>query len=118
MSITTPPLHRAIRRNRMTVIPVQSAKFGVVFPEGRLPRIDPNRPEFILDLDGCKIQARISPKAARKLAVHQGGAILSGRLIVENGRLVLDAAGFQWMEKKAEEIEVSQPAADFSRAPR
>lgn len=88
----------------MTSIPIASAKFGVVFPAGRLPRINPADPRFVLDLDGCKIAVRINPKAARKLAEHQGGALLQGRLVVEGGRFVLDAAGFQWLEPKPVEI--------------
>ena len=41
----------------MTTIPITSAKLNVVFPQGKLPAIDPARPEFMLDLGGVKICA-------------------------------------------------------------
>jgi hypothetical protein len=84
---------------------IPSAKLSVVFPEGFLPAIDPATPEFALVLGGVEIGAKINPKAARKLAVHKGGAVLQGKLIVEAGKLSLADAGFSWIEPKADEAE-------------
>ena len=44
--------------------------------------------------------AKVNAKAARKLAQHNGGAALQGRLIVEGGKLVLAEAGFSWIDPK------------------
>jgi hypothetical protein len=81
---------------------IVSAKLSVVFPEGKLPAIDPADPAFVLVLGGLEIGAKINPKAARKLAQHKGGAVLQGKLIVEGGKLSLADAGFSWIEPKAE----------------
>jgi hypothetical protein len=53
---------------------IASAKLSVVFPEGKLPAIDPNDPAFVLVLGGVEIRGKVNAKAARKLS---GG---SGRL--------------------------------------
>ena len=82
----------------MTVA-IHSAKLNVVFRAGELPKIDPVNPQFALDLSGVKIQVRVNAKAARKLSVHPGGAVLQGRLIFERGQLVLLDAGFSWIDK-------------------
>ena len=84
----------------MNRIDIGSAKLNVVFPEGKLPAIDPNNPSFTLVLGGFEIAGKINPKAARKLAAHAGGAVLQGRLIVEGGKLVLAEAGFTWIDPK------------------
>jgi hypothetical protein len=82
-------------------IDIGSAKLAVVFPEGKLPAIDPNDPSFVLALGGFEIAGKINPKAARKLASWAGGAVLQGRLIVEGGtRLTLADAGFSWIDPK------------------
>jgi hypothetical protein len=86
----------------MTTIPVTSCKLQLVFKPGALPVIDPAHPEFELVLGGHRIQGRVNAKAARKLAVHQGGAVLQGRLVEEGGQLVLVEAGFAWVEPKSE----------------
>jgi hypothetical protein len=91
----------------MTTISIQSAKLNAVFKAGSLPRIDPNSPEFIIDLGGFQILARVNAKAARKLAIHQGGAVLQGRLVVEHGKPVLLEGGFQWIDPKP--VEVTTP---------
>jgi hypothetical protein len=44
------------------------AKLSVVFPEGKLPAIDPADPTFVLVLGRLEIQGKVNPKAARKLA--------------------------------------------------
>jgi hypothetical protein len=77
--------------------------------EGLLPTIDPADPNILIDLDGVKITTKVNAKAARKLASHDGGAILQGRLLVERGVLVLADAGFQFLEKK--------PAPSATQAP-
>lgn len=86
----------------MTRISISSAKLNVVFPEGKLPAIDPARPDFLLDLGGTEIRGKINAKSARKLAAHRGGAVLQGRLVIEAGKLSLLDAGFSWLEPKAE----------------
>src|SRR5262249_58457129 len=85
----------------MKRIPIQSAKMNIVFPEGKLPAIDPARPEFVLVLGTVEIHAKVNAKAARKLAAHPGGAVLQGRLVAEGGRLVLAEAGFTWLDPQA-----------------
>ena len=94
----------------MTTIPITSAKLNVVFPQGKLPAIDPARPEFMLDLGGVKICARINSKAARKLAVQTGGAVLQGRLLVEGGKLCLVDAGFSWIDPRPVEVSPKETA--------
>jgi hypothetical protein len=84
----------------MNRIDIGSAKLNVVFPEGKLPAIDPNNPSFVLALGGFEIAGKINPKAARKLAAHAGGAVLQGRLIVEGGKPVLAEAGFTWIDPR------------------
>jgi hypothetical protein len=84
----------------MKRIDIGSAKLAVVFPEGKLPSIDPDNPAFILNLGGFEIVAKVNAKAARKLASWAGGAVLQGRLIVEGGKLVLAEAGFSWIDPK------------------
>jgi hypothetical protein len=81
-------------------IDIGSAKLAVVFPEGKLPGIDPNEPNFTLALGGFEIRASVNPKAARKLAAHAGGAVLQGKLVSEGGKLALLDAGFSWIEPK------------------
>ena len=48
----------------MTTINVNSGKLAVVFRANELPRIDPNDPQFVLDLGGLKIHGRVNAKAA------------------------------------------------------
>src|SRR6516165_4157845 len=85
----------------MKRIDIGSAKLAVVFPEGKLPSIDPDNPAFILNLGGFEIVAKVNAKAARKLASWAGGAVLQGRLIVEGGtRLTLAEAGFSWIDPR------------------
>ena len=85
----------------MKRIDIGSAKLAVVFPEGKLPYIDPDNPAFILNLGGFEIVAKVNAKAARKLASWAGGAVLQGRLIVEGGtRLTLAEAGFSWIDPR------------------
>ena len=85
----------------MNRIDIGSAKLAVVFPEGKLPAIDPNNPSFVLALGGFEIAGKVNAKAARKLAAWAGGVVLQGRLIVEGGtRLTLAEAGFSWIDPK------------------
>jgi hypothetical protein len=56
---------------------------------------------FVLALGGVEIHGKINPKAARKLAVHAGGAVLQGKLVSEGGKLALLDAGFTWIDPKA-----------------
>src|SRR3954451_9966418 len=89
---------------------IASAKLTVVFPEGKLPAIDPADPAFVLVLGDFEIWGKLNPRAARKLAVHKGGAVLQGKLIVEAGKLSLADAGFNWIEPKAEGATEGGPA--------
>jgi hypothetical protein len=82
---------------------IASAKLTVVFPEGKLPAIDPADPAFVLVLGGHEIRGKVNAKAARKLAAHAGGAVLQGKLVVESGKLSLLNAGFSWIDPKADE---------------
>jgi hypothetical protein len=88
----------------MTTINIQSAKFGVVFPAGRLPKIDPNSPVFTIMLGEFTIACSVTAKAARKLASHVGGAVLQGKLVVEQGQLGLVEAGFQFIDPQPVEV--------------
>ena len=54
----------------MKRLEIPSAKLTVVFPQGKLPAIDPADPAFVLVLGGLEIHGKINPKAARKLAQH------------------------------------------------
>ena len=82
-----------------TIVP-NSAKLTVPFKAGELPQIPWDAPVFELALGGTKIQVQVSAKAARKLAVHQGSAVLQGQLVSEAGRLVLTQAGFTWNDPR------------------
>jgi hypothetical protein len=84
----------------VSVIKVEAAKLNVVFRADALPKINPENPEFLLNLSGVVIKGKINPKAARKLAAHTGGAVLGGKLVVEQGQLVLTEAGFQFLDPK------------------
>ena len=44
----------------MNRIDIGSAKLAVVFPEGKLPAIDPNDPSFVLALGGFEIAGKLS----------------------------------------------------------
>ena len=55
----------------MKRVDLASAKLTVVFPEGKLPAIDPADPAFVLVLGGLEILGKVNPKAARKLAQHR-----------------------------------------------
>jgi hypothetical protein len=94
----------------MKVINIQSAKLNVVFRAGELPTIDPTRPVFTLQLGSHQIHVAVNSKAARKLAVHAGGAVLGGRLVSEGGALKLLESGFQFLGPKPRAQEQEQPA--------
>jgi hypothetical protein len=81
---------------------IASAKPSSVFPEGKLPAIDPADPAFVLVLGPLEIQGKVNPKAARKLAQHRGGAVLQGKLVAEASKLNLLDAEFTWIDPKAE----------------
>jgi hypothetical protein len=89
----------------VTRLDITTMKVSVVFPEGKLPPIDPDDPAFVLVLGGVQIHGQVNPKAARKLAQHQGGAVLQGKLFFDAGKLSLADAGFNWIEPKAVEAE-------------
>jgi hypothetical protein len=93
----------------MRRIDIGSAKLAVVFPEGKLPAIDPNDPAFVLQLGGFQIAAKVNAKATRKLASWAGGVVLQGRLIESGGKLVLDQAGFSWIDPRPKDT--AGPAA-------
>jgi hypothetical protein len=86
----------------MKRLDIASAKLSVVFPEGKLPAIDPADPAFVLVLGTVEIHGKVNPKAARKLAQHRGGAVLQGKLVAEAGKLNLLDAGFSWIDPKAQ----------------
>jgi hypothetical protein len=84
----------------MTTIQAASPKLSIHFKAEALPRIDPADPRFTIDLGGATIQATVNAKAAKRLAMHQGGAVLQGKLVADRGKLVLTEAGFQLLEPK------------------
>jgi hypothetical protein len=86
----------------MKRLDIPSAKLTVVFPEGKLPAIDPADPAFVLVLGGLEIHGKVNPKAARKLAQHRGGAFLQSKLVVEGGKFDRLDAGFTWIDPKPE----------------
>jgi hypothetical protein len=88
---------------------IPNAKLNIVFPEGKLPAIDPANPSFVLDLGRYAIRAQVNAKAARKLAAHQGGAVLQGKLVAQTDGLVLLEAGFTWLEPRA--VPATNPGA-------
>ena len=96
----------------MKRIDIPSAKLAVVFPAGKLPALDPNDPNFTLALGGFEIRASVNPKAARKLAQHQGGAVLQGKLVAEGGKLSLLDAGFTWIDPKPRAEAAATPDSD------
>jgi hypothetical protein len=84
----------------MKRIDINAIKANIVFGQGQLPALDPNDPEFTLVLGSVEVRGKVNAKAARKLAQHQGGAVLQGRLLAEGGKLVLLDAGFTWIDPK------------------
>jgi hypothetical protein len=88
-------------------IPIPSLKVSVVFKAGSLLGI-PSDGAFLLDLGGALIAIRVNGKAARKLASWKGSAVLQGRLVVEDGLLVLHDAGFTLVDPKAVEVPASE----------
>ena len=66
---------------------------------GRLPEISPSNPEFEIVVGRLKVRVRVTPRAARRLADHEGPALLVGRLHTDDdGRLVLLNAGFEFIK--------------------
>jgi hypothetical protein len=109
-----PPINLTRRKGPLTMtLPIQSARFGVAFKAGSLPQVNPRRPHFMLDLDGLKITCAINPKAARKLATWEGGALLQGRLVVEGGFPALVDAGIQFFDPKPVEVEPVDPERNY-----
>lgn len=90
----------------MKTIPVPSAKLTVVFRAGALPSISPNDPVFDLAIGDppTLVSVRINPKAASKLVTWAGDAMLQGTLRVQAGRLVLDSAGFTFLDPKPSSV--------------
>jgi hypothetical protein len=85
----------------VTPIKVAFVKLSITFRQGELPPIDPADPRFVLELGGLKIAGQVNAKAARKLAAHQGGAVLNARLAAEaGGALLLSECGFTWLEPR------------------
>jgi hypothetical protein len=97
----------------MRPIITSSIPVNIVFRQGRLPtkEIDPASGEFVLqlaamapavvkDLGVIKIAGQVSAEAAQKLAAHKGGAVLQGRITVEDGKLVLLDAGLTFLDPK------------------
>jgi hypothetical protein len=121
----------SLGRSFMKAIAIPSLKVTVSFKAGTLPQVDPSKPVIVLDLNGTQIPATITAKAARKLAAHTGSAALTGKLVIEQGRLKLIEAGFQFFDPKPEagtetpavpvptQKTVSAPPShpDFSRPP-
>jgi len=86
----------------MKTIAPKSVKLAVPFKAGELPQIAPEEPQFELTLGGLKILVRVNAKAARKLGVWKGSAVLQGNLVNQSGKLALESAGFGWIDPKPE----------------
>jgi len=82
----------------VTSILAPSIKLSISFRAGSLPAIDSRAPQFLLRLASVTISGQVNAKAARRLATHIGGAVLSGKLVEEGGKLVLLDAGFQFLD--------------------
>jgi hypothetical protein len=54
---------------------IPSAKLTVVFPESKLPAIDPGNPAFVLVLGGHEIRGKVNPKADQG---RRGTGIMKG----------------------------------------
>jgi hypothetical protein len=89
----------------MTTTNINSARLSVTFSAGTLPRVDPDKPYIRLAFGPAFICVTISAKTARRLAQHQGGGKLEGRLITLNGQLQLLDAGFQLFDPKNAKVE-------------
>jgi hypothetical protein len=87
----------------MKVVNIKAAKLAIVFRQGELPLIDPAKPTFMLELGTYRVECAVNAKAARKLGVHAGGAVLQGRLVDDRGTLKLLDAGFQFLDPKPAE---------------
>ncbi len=85
----------------MKRVDIASAKLSVVFPEGKLPAIDPADTAFVLVLGSLEIRGKVEFKAARKLAQHPGGDVSQGKLVAEGGKLNLLDAGVTWIDPRA-----------------
>src|SRR4051794_9603559 len=96
----------------MKTIAIPATKLMIVFRQGELPAIDPARPEFALQLGAVAIRGTVNPKAARKQAAHQGGAVLQGRLTEQNGKLVLTDGGFTFIEPRPPEVAAGAEAKE------
>jgi hypothetical protein len=94
----------------MTTIKTTGLKVVLPFKAGELPAVDPGNPVIQIVLGEHRITAKINAKSARKLAVHPGGAVLQGKLIVEGGKLVLAEAGFQFLDPRTA-TDAAKPAA-------
>lgn len=95
----------------MMTVKIESAKLTVVFPQGKLPRIDPLKPEFQINLGGTTIWVSINAKAARKLQTWTGGAVLQGRLLCGSAGLKLLEAGFTYLDPKPVTTPVQETAS-------
>jgi hypothetical protein len=89
----------------MTTTTITSARCGVTFTAGNLPRVSPDHPYIRLAFGTVFIIVPISAKTARKLTQHPGGGKLEGRLIAMNGQLQLLDAGFQLFDPQNAKVE-------------
>jgi hypothetical protein len=89
----------------MTTTTITSARLGVTFHAGTIPRVPPDKPEFKLALGPLLISVAVSPKTAKRLALHMGGAKLEGRLVTKKGQLQLLDAGFQLFDQQTAQVE-------------
>jgi len=95
----------------MKTIAPKSVKLTVPFKAGELPQIPWQEPQFELTLGEIRIKVQVSAKAARKLGVWKGSAVLQGNLVNQAGKLVLESAGFGWNDPKPpEEAPPADPA--------
>ena len=74
------------------------------------PKLDPMNPAFELVLGGIRIQGKVNAKAARKAASWEGSGCLQGRLVAQDGRLILTEGGILFNDPKPATIADGQEA--------
>ena len=87
------PLIQPRKAENVKTIAIASLKVTIPFRAGELPKLAPMNPAFELVLGGIRIQGKVNAKAARKAASWGGSGCLQGRLVAQDGRLILTEGG-------------------------
>ena len=59
------------QENTVTELNVTSAKFALAFKAGQLPNIDPDDPQFVINLDGLKIISKVDEGRPKTEGPHR-----------------------------------------------